>query len=88
MTESPSITKRSRFKLIALVAIPLAIIGAGLTYAHQGGMHHGGPMSEQRVEMHLDHMQAMLEQDRRVRRAEIADRRHPQGRVRRAQGRT
>ena len=61
MTESPSITKRSRFKLIALVAIPLAIVAAGLTYAHQGGMHHGGPLSERRVEMHLDHVQAMLE---------------------------
>jgi periplasmic protein CpxP/Spy len=52
--------KRRRFKLAALIAIPLALVGAGLTYAHQDGWHHGGPMSEQGIEMHLDHVQAML----------------------------
>ena len=51
--------KRRRFKLAALIAIPLAVIGAGLTYAHQAGFSHG-PMSEQGIEMHLDHVQAML----------------------------
>jgi protein CpxP len=60
MSESPSTPKRRRFKLVALVAIPLAVIGAGLTYAHQAGWQHGGPMSEQGIEMHLDHVQAML----------------------------
>jgi protein CpxP len=50
----------SRFKLAALIAIPLAILGAGLTYAHQGGSHHGGPMREHRMEMHLEHLNTML----------------------------
>ena len=50
----------SRFKLFALIAIPLAIIGAGFTYAHQSGSHHGGPMREHRMEMHLEHLNAML----------------------------
>jgi protein CpxP len=53
----------SRFKLAALVAIPLIAIGAGLTYAQQAGMHHGamgGMMSGPGIEMHLDHVQAML----------------------------
>lgn len=52
--------KRRRFRIAALIAIPLALVVAGLTYAHQDGWHHGGPMSEQGMEMHLDHMQAML----------------------------
>jgi protein CpxP len=51
---------RRRVKLAAFILIPLAIVGAGITYAHQAGRHHGGPMSEQGIEMHLDHMQAML----------------------------
>ena len=50
----------SRFKLAAIVAIPLVLIGAGITYAHQAGGWHHGPMSEQGLEMHLEHMQAML----------------------------
>lgn len=50
----------SRFKLAALIAIPLAIVGAGLVYAHQDGGHHGGPMREHRMEMHLEHLDAML----------------------------
>ncbi len=49
-----------RFKLAALIAIPLAILGAGVIYAHQGGSHHGGPMREHRMEMHLEHLNAML----------------------------
>jgi len=50
----------SRFKLVALIAIPLAILGAGVIYAHQGGSHHGSPMREHRMEMHLEHLNAML----------------------------
>jgi periplasmic protein CpxP/Spy len=50
----------SRFKLAALIAIPLVLVGAGLTYAHQGGSHHGGPMGEHRADMHLEHLNAML----------------------------
>jgi Spy/CpxP family protein refolding chaperone len=57
MPESPSTPKR--FKLAALIAIPLAVIGGALAYAHQGGMHQG-PMSAEHIEMHLDHLAAML----------------------------
>ena len=49
----------SRTRLATLVAIPLIAIGGALAYAHTGGMHHG-PMTEQNMEMHLDHMSAML----------------------------
>jgi Spy/CpxP family protein refolding chaperone len=50
---------RRRFKLAALIALPIALVGAGLTFAHEGGWHHG-PMGGDNVEMHLDHMDAML----------------------------
>jgi len=50
--------RMSRFKLATLIA-PLVVIGGAIAYAHTGGMHHG-PMSEQSMEMHLDHMTAML----------------------------
>jgi Spy/CpxP family protein refolding chaperone len=49
----------SRFKLVALIAIPLAVLGAGVIYAHQGSSHHGS-MREHRMEMHLEHLNAML----------------------------
>lgn len=49
----------TRAKLAALIAIPLVIAGGALAYAHQKGGHHG-PMSEQRVDMHMDHLAAML----------------------------
>ena len=68
----------SRFKLVALIAIPLVILGAGLVYAHQGSSHHGGPMREHRMEMHLEHHERHAHQDRRIRRPEDADRGHPQ----------
>jgi len=42
----------SRFKLATLIAIPLVVIGGAIAYAH-------GP-SEHKMEMHLDHMNAML----------------------------
>ena len=50
----------SRFKLATLVAIPLVVIGGAIAYAHQGGGMHHGPMNEHSMEMHLDHMNAML----------------------------
>ena len=50
----------SRFKLAAIIAIPLVLIGAGITYAHQSGGGHHGAMSERGAEMHLEHMQVML----------------------------
>jgi protein CpxP len=49
----------TRLKFAAFIAIPLIALGGALAYAHSGGMHHG-PMSEQSMEMHLDHMNAML----------------------------
>jgi Spy/CpxP family protein refolding chaperone len=50
----------SRLKLATLIALPLLAIGGAIAYAHQdGGMHHG-PMHGNRMEMHLDHMGAML----------------------------
>jgi Spy/CpxP family protein refolding chaperone len=50
----------SRFNLATLVAIPLVVIGGAIAYAHQdGGMHHG-PMHEHSMQMHLDHLDAML----------------------------
>jgi len=42
----------SRFKLATLIAIPLVVIGGAIAYAH-------GP-SGHKMEMHLDHMNAML----------------------------
>jgi len=59
MSESQSTPKRSRFKLAALIVIPLVVVVGALAYAHQGGMHQG-PMSAERMEMHLDHLSAML----------------------------
>jgi protein CpxP len=50
----------SRTRLATLVAIPLIAIGGAIAYAHQGGGMHHGPMTEQSMEMHLDHMSAML----------------------------
>jgi periplasmic protein CpxP/Spy len=49
----------SRLKLAALIAIPLALLGAGVLYAHQDSSHHG-PMRGHRMEMHLEHLDAML----------------------------
>ncbi len=59
MSESPHTSKRSRAKLAALIAIPLIIAGGALAFAHQKGGHHG-PMSEQRIDMHMEHLSAML----------------------------
>jgi len=54
-------THKSRpFKLIAYAATALIAIGGALAFAHQAKGMHGGPMSEQGMEMHLDHVQAML----------------------------
>jgi Spy/CpxP family protein refolding chaperone len=50
----------SRVKLATLIVIPLLVIGGAIAYAHQGGGMHHGAMSEQNMEMHLDHMSAML----------------------------
>ena len=51
----------SRMKLATLIAIPLVAIGGAIAYAHQGHMGHGGMMmGDRNVEMHLDHMNAML----------------------------
>jgi periplasmic protein CpxP/Spy len=52
--------KRSRAKLAALIAIPLIIAGGALAFAHQKSGGHHGPMSEQRIDMHLEHLAAML----------------------------
>jgi periplasmic protein CpxP/Spy len=48
----------SRFKLAALIAIPLVAIGGALAFAHQDRSHHGP--GGHRMDMHLAHMQAML----------------------------
>jgi len=58
MSEAQSTPKRSRFKLIALVAIPLVAIAGGLVYAHQNGGH--GHMSGEAMEHHLDHLDSIL----------------------------
>jgi protein CpxP len=50
----------TRLKLAAFIAIPLVALGGALAYAHSGGGMHHGPMSGQSMEMHLDHLQAML----------------------------
>jgi len=52
--------KRRPFRAIAIAAALAALVGSALVYAHQGSFRHGGMMSEQAVEMHLEHMQAML----------------------------
>jgi Spy/CpxP family protein refolding chaperone len=57
---TPSNPKRRRYGIISAAAALVAIAGGALAFAHSGGMHHGGMMSEQGVEMHMEHMQAML----------------------------
>jgi len=57
---STSDRKRSRFKLAALIAIPLAVLGAGLAYAHQHGGHGCGMMSHDGMSAHLDQVQGVL----------------------------
>jgi len=49
-----------RVKLATFIAVPLVVIGGAIAYAHQGGGHHGGHMGPQNMDMHLDHMAAML----------------------------
>ncbi len=53
--------KSRTIKLIAIAATALVAIGGALAYAHQAHDMHGGPKSEQRIEMHLDHVRAMLD---------------------------
>ena len=60
MSQSQTTPQRSRARLAALIAIPLVAIGGALAYAHQAAGGHHGPMSEQRIDMHLDHLAAML----------------------------
>ena len=60
MSEIPTTRRRSRTRLAALIAIPLVAIGGALAYAHQAAGGHHGPMSEERVDMHLEHLAAML----------------------------
>jgi periplasmic protein CpxP/Spy len=48
----------SRIRLATLIAVPLVAIGGALVYAHAPDAHHGS--REHRMEMHLDHMEAML----------------------------
>jgi Spy/CpxP family protein refolding chaperone len=58
MTESPS--KRRPIKFLVAVVAAVAVVGGALAYAHGSMPGHGGMMSEQGIEMHLDHVQAML----------------------------
>jgi protein CpxP len=60
MTESPSTRKRRPFKILLSAVAALAVVGGALAYAHGTMAGHGGMMSEQGIEMHLDHVQAML----------------------------
>jgi protein CpxP len=53
-------SKARPYKLIAIAATALIAVGGALAYAHQAGGMHPGMMSEQGMEMHLDHVQAML----------------------------
>jgi protein CpxP len=58
MTESSA--KRRPYKIVVFAAAALAVVGGALAYAHGNMGGHGGMMSEQGIEMHLDHVQAML----------------------------
>jgi periplasmic protein CpxP/Spy len=60
MTESPATRKRRPLKYILSAIAALAVVGGSLAYAHGNMSGHGGMMSEQGIEMHLDHVQAML----------------------------
>ena len=60
MTESLSTRKRRPLKIILSAIAALAVVGGTLAYAHGNMAGHGGMMSEQGIEMHLDHVQAML----------------------------
>jgi len=53
----------SRAKLAMFIAIPLVVVGGALAYAHQGGGGHGhhAPSDAQHIDMHLDHLAAMLD---------------------------
>jgi Spy/CpxP family protein refolding chaperone len=50
----------SRIKLATLIAVPLVLVAGAIAYAHQDGAMHHGPMSEQGMQMHRDHLGAML----------------------------
>jgi len=53
--------RRRRIGVIAIAASLVAIVGSALALAHTGGFHHGGPMmGGEAVEMHLEHLQAIL----------------------------
>lgn len=58
MTDSPY--KRRPLKFLVSAVAALAVVGGALVYAHGNMPGHGGMMSEQGIEMHLDHVQAML----------------------------
>jgi periplasmic protein CpxP/Spy len=58
MTDSS--TKRRPFKFLLAAVAALTVVGGALAYAHGNMAGHGGMMSEQGIEMHLDHVQAML----------------------------
>jgi protein CpxP len=58
MTDSnPSRTRRG-LKIVVFAAAAFAVVGAALASAHAGMWHHGP--SAEAMEMHLDHVQAML----------------------------
>jgi|KBSSwiStaDraftv2_1062776.scaffolds.fasta_scaffold584750_2 protein CpxP len=60
MSQSTSKPGRFRLRLLALIGIPLAILGAGIVYAHQHGGHQSGMFSEQGIGAHLDQVQGIL----------------------------
>jgi Spy/CpxP family protein refolding chaperone len=52
--------KSRTFKLIAIAATAMIAISGAIAFAHQAHGMHGGRMSEQGIEMHIDHVHAML----------------------------
>jgi Spy/CpxP family protein refolding chaperone len=60
MTESLSTRNRRPLKILISAVAALAVVGGALAYAHGNMAGHGEMMSEQGIEMHLDHVQAML----------------------------
>jgi Spy/CpxP family protein refolding chaperone len=46
-------------RVVLILTATAAVVASALVYAHQGVNHHG-PMGGHAMEMHLDHIQAML----------------------------
>jgi Spy/CpxP family protein refolding chaperone len=50
----------SRIKWVAWIAVPLVVAGGALAFAHQGAWNHGPMGGHHQLEMHMEHLDAVL----------------------------